>query len=100
MQNRFLRRIRSLASHISRSAAPSVGDVARAALDRVVKKCLAKDPDDRWQTARDLKAELIWIAGGGAESPGQTKARTTWVPWAIAGVLAVVAAFAGWMLKP
>jgi eukaryotic-like serine/threonine-protein kinase len=32
------------------------------ALDRTVKKCLSKDPDDRWQTARDLKDELDWIA--------------------------------------
>jgi serine/threonine protein kinase len=31
-------------------------------LDRVVRKCLAKDPDERWQTARDLRDELIWIA--------------------------------------
>src|SRR5665213_926264 len=90
----------SVIAAVMERPAPSVAEVAPAALDRVVKRCLEKDPDDRWQTARDLKAELIWIAGGGAESPGQTKARTTWVPWAIAGVLAVVAAFAGWMLKP
>src|SRR6202049_1894803 len=32
------------------------------ALGRVVKRCLAKDPDDRWQTARDLEVELKWIA--------------------------------------
>lgn len=32
------------------------------ALDRVVRKCLAKDPDARWQTARDLHDELSWIA--------------------------------------
>jgi eukaryotic-like serine/threonine-protein kinase len=31
------------------------------ALERVVSRCLAKDPDDRWQTARDLQAELRWI---------------------------------------
>ena len=31
-------------------------------LDRVVKKCLAKDPDDRWQSARDLGDALKWIA--------------------------------------
>ena len=32
-----------------------------AALDRTIAKCLAKDPDDRWQTARDLSDELRWI---------------------------------------
>ena len=37
------------------------------ALDRVVKKCLAKEPDERWQTARDLCDELKWIAEGGSQ---------------------------------
>jgi serine/threonine-protein kinase len=32
------------------------------ALDRVVATCLAKNPDDRWQTARDLVRELRWVA--------------------------------------
>jgi len=31
-------------------------------LDRVASKCLAKNPDDRWQTAHDLSDELKWIA--------------------------------------
>ena len=30
-------------------------------LDRALRRCLAKDPDDRWQTIRDLAAELRWI---------------------------------------
>src|SRR5262252_5091742 len=38
------------------------------ALDRVVKRCLAKDPEDRWQNAADLKSELKWIAEGGSAS--------------------------------
>ena len=29
-------------------------------LERVVKRCLAKDPDQRFQTARDLTAALVW----------------------------------------
>src|SRR6202165_3077265 len=32
------------------------------ALERVVKTCLAKDPEDRWQTARDLTRELKWVS--------------------------------------
>jgi eukaryotic-like serine/threonine-protein kinase len=34
-------------------------------LDRVVKTCLAKDPDDRWHAAKDLCDELKWIAEQG-----------------------------------
>ena len=38
-----------------------VQPIAPASLDRIVATCLAKDPDDRWQTARDLKRELKWV---------------------------------------
>ena len=50
-------------------------------LDRVLRRCLAKDPDDRWQTARDLAAELRWIV----ESDGivverrAPRARRAWI---------------------
>jgi Tol biopolymer transport system component len=39
-----------------------------AALDHVVERCLAKNPDDRWQTARDVKLELDWIAAGSSQA--------------------------------
>src|SRR2546426_797921 len=38
------------------------------ALDRLVKTCLAKDPDERWQSAHDLTHELRWIAEGGSQA--------------------------------
>src|SRR6476646_9739186 len=38
------------------------------ALDRVVKTCLAKDPEDRFQTAHDAKLQLQWIAEGGSQA--------------------------------
>ena len=42
--------------------------IAPQALERLVSRCLAKDPDDRWQTAHDLLLQLRWIAGRGATS--------------------------------
>ena len=38
------------------------------ALDRVVKRCLAKEPDERCQSAKDLTDELKWIAEGGSQA--------------------------------
>jgi serine/threonine-protein kinase len=45
----------------------SLRPVAPPALDRVVKKCLAKEPGKRWQAASDLCDELKWIAGGSSQ---------------------------------
>jgi serine/threonine protein kinase len=39
-----------------------------AALDHVVRICLAKDPDARWQTAHDVLVELKWIADAGSQA--------------------------------
>src|SRR6516165_5825859 len=38
------------------------------ALDRTIRVCLSKDPEDRWQTARDLLLELKWIADAGSQA--------------------------------
>jgi Tol biopolymer transport system component/predicted Ser/Thr protein kinase len=54
----------SLISSIMGSEPPSVSTVAPMtppAFDRVVRTCLAKDPDDRWQTARDVGLQLQGI---------------------------------------
>jgi serine/threonine protein kinase len=33
-----------------------------SSLDHLIKKCLSKDPDERWQSARDVASELKWIS--------------------------------------
>ena len=44
------------------------------ALDRLVKTCLVKDPDERWQSAGDLKRELAWIVDDRSMGDGVTVA--------------------------
>jgi Tol biopolymer transport system component/predicted Ser/Thr protein kinase len=73
-------------------------------VEPVLRRCLAKDPDDRFQTARDLKwaleaparvapAEAGLAAPPQAEQPAPQASR---LPWIGAGVFAVAAAVAAW----
>jgi len=52
----------------------ALAPIAPRALDRLVLRCLAKDPDDRWQTAHDLLLQLRWIAGRGAKGGAKAAA--------------------------
>jgi Tol biopolymer transport system component len=65
------------------------------ALDHVVRKCLEKDPDDRWHSAGDIASQLRWISTEGSQvgvAPGVTapRRRQNLLPWALAGLFAVV----------
>jgi eukaryotic-like serine/threonine-protein kinase len=44
----------------------TISPMTPLAFDRVVKTCLAKDPEDRWQTPHDVMLELKWAAEGGS----------------------------------
>src|SRR5258708_1069446 len=64
------------------------------ALDQIIKRCLEKNPDDRWQTARDLLLQLKWVAEGGSQAGvaapvvARPKSRER-LAWVLCGVLAV-----------
>ena len=67
----------SLIGAILRDKPPPISDVqplTPRALDRLVLTCMAKDPDDRWQSAGDLKRELVWILEERGASPSERAA--------------------------
>jgi eukaryotic-like serine/threonine-protein kinase len=102
----------SLISAIMSSDPPpmsSLQPMTPPAVGRVVKKCLAKEPEKRWQGASDLCDELKWIAEGGGQAAKVTaleaqphrKRWRSWLPWAASLILAAtIAAIAIWSRQP
>lgn len=61
-------------------------------LDRLVRDCIAKDPDQRRQTAHDVLLDLRWIATSArTEEHAGERSRGAMAPWIVAGTLALVA---------
>ena len=72
----------------------SVKPMTSPVLDHAIVCCLAKNPEDRWQTARDLALELKWTADSGAQTgiftpAGQRKAGRQRLAWSVAALLGV-----------
>jgi hypothetical protein len=105
----------SVASAILHNDPPPISTLqplAPPALERTIQVCLAKDPDERWQSASDLWNELRWISQGGSQSgtiaalqPGsqpssQSGAKVVWhaarpkIAWLVAALFAIIAAVA------
>ena len=96
----------SIIASILTSEPPSISalqPLVSQRLDRLVKRCLAKNPDERWQTARDLGYELREIAGEGAHVASRERERKSRAVLAGAligaGLVAAVSAGA-WILRP
>ena len=93
----------SLISSIMSADPPSISAVqplSPPALDRVIRKCLAKDPEDRWQSAHDVASELKWVGEGGSQAgiPAPVVSRRhsrERLAWLLAGTFAAAAIAAG-----
>ncbi len=78
----------------------SIQQMTPPALDRLVQTCLAKEPEDRFQTAHDVKLQLQWIAEGGSQAGApavvvsRRKTREK-LAWSAAVVFALAAAVLG-----
>jgi len=88
-------------------AISSLQPLTPPALDHLVKRCLAKDPDERWQSAKDICEQLRWISGS-APASAEVKAsvpayerRRKRLAWTAAGVVAcAIVGILAWMFKP
>ena len=82
----------SIASAILTSDPPPIA--LSPALDRIVRGCLARDPDRRWQSAHDVALQLEGLqTRADAEAPAG-RGRASYLPWAIAAGALVAAAVA------
>jgi serine/threonine protein kinase/Tol biopolymer transport system component len=83
----------------------SVQPVMPPALDHVVKKCLEKDPEDRWQSAHDVASELRWIGDAGSQAGVPTtlslrRRSRERLAWGLVAAIAAAAAFGfGWAFQ-
>jgi Tol biopolymer transport system component len=86
----------------------SVKPMTPAPLDRALRRCLAKDPEERWQSARDLALELKSIAEGGPQSGAavpaisgkKTRELAAWVVALVCALAAVALAVLHWGRAP
>jgi eukaryotic-like serine/threonine-protein kinase len=72
-------------------------------LERAVKKCLAKDPEERWQSAGDLSSELRWIAESGSQSgtaiPLPVRPQRKVLRWVALALVTAAGILAGLLLR-
>jgi Tol biopolymer transport system component/predicted Ser/Thr protein kinase len=83
--------------HEAPAPVSSIQPMTPPAFDRVIQTCLAKDPEERWQTAHDVKLQLQWIAEGGSvvglPAPVAARRRSRErLAWAVAALAAFAAA--------
>jgi len=96
----------SVASAILEKEPAPISNVKRMpppVLDRAVKKCLAKQPEERWQSAADLASELKWIAEEESQFPSESGRRLysrlrERLAWSLA-VIAALAAIVGVIIR-
>jgi len=93
----------SVVASILATEPPSIGSLmpmTPPSFERLVKTCMAKNPDERWQTAHDVKLQLKWIAEGGSQAGvaapvAAHRKHREWTAWGVAAAFLLLALAAG-----
>ena len=74
-----------------------INDATPPALSQLIEGCLAKDPEDRWQSMADVTRQLQWIATApGIDTTSTQTQKMTVLPYALlTGAAVIVAALVG-----
>ena len=77
----------------------AIRPITPPALDHVIRRCVAKNPEERWQSAADLRAEIKWAGTtGGPTGAAAARKYSTWPALVVAALLVVMAltGIVGW----
>jgi Tol biopolymer transport system component len=94
-----------VASIMNSEPAPltTVAPMTPPALEWATRKCMAKDPEDRWQSAVDLASELRWIQEGGSRAgvpvPTSVRGRRKLLRWAVLAAVAIAGIGVGFLAR-
>jgi len=84
------------------SSSAAGGNGVPTSIDHILRRALAKQPDERWQTARDMMLELRWLKDGRPRSAPAVSAALRGPRWlavsAVAVAVAVLAGTLGWQV--
>ncbi len=84
----------------------AINPLAPPLIDHLVRRCLAKNPEERWQSALDLKLELEWIKQAGSETgtavPAAKKRKLSALLWLSSALVlaAILLAFGYFFFRP
>jgi hypothetical protein len=70
---------------------PGLTDNLPEGLAHVIERCLDTDPEQRWQSARDVRAELDWLATPKMSAPTPALGRSKWIWMAASAILSLIA---------
>jgi serine/threonine protein kinase/Tol biopolymer transport system component len=77
----------------------SIQPTAPPSLDRVVRTCLAKEKDERWQSAHDVAVELRWVLEAQPDVAKAKQSRVAWIAAALLLLAAIGATVAWWRAR-
>ncbi|MBS1853877.1 MAG: protein kinase [Acidobacteria bacterium] len=87
----------SVMAAVLREEPAPLGEKVPREVERIVRRCLHKDPAHRWQSVSDIHIVMEELAAGRLADAAPARVRQNRLPWILAGAMALLAAALGWV---